>query len=113
LVLVITSGLVKRKSFLDALNERLSPPIVKAKEDAVLERFKNSFDNVEFRKGLEISFTFLRGNEVITKADGLELVAIRNKALSNTLLDIYLGKDPVSKGAKESFAAGLARMVLT
>lgn len=38
--------------------------------------------------------------------------SISNRALAQSLLDIYLGADPVSKGAKESFGAGLAAMVL-
>lgn len=111
LVLVITSGLVKRKAFLDALNERLAAPLSHAKQGAALDAFTSQFDAVEFRKGLQISFTFI-GNKLVTKADGKELGTLTNKALSSTLLDIYLGSDPVSKGAKEEFGAGLARMVL-
>lgn len=42
----------------------------------------------------------------------LQVGTISNKALARSLLDIYLGRDPASKGAKESFGAGLASMVL-
>jgi hypothetical protein len=36
---------------------------------------------------------------------------IGNRVLASSLLDIYLGKDPVSPGAKAAFAEGLARLV--
>ena len=111
LVLVISSGLVKRKNFLEALETRLAPPLAKLKESAVLETFKEQFDGVEFKKGLEISFTFLDGKTVTTMADGRELNTVHSKALSKTLLDLYLGKNPVSPNARDAFAVGLARML--
>jgi len=38
--------------------------------------------------------------------------AISNRSLAHALLDIYLGTDPASKGAKDSFGQGLAAMVV-
>jgi hypothetical protein len=38
---------------------------------------------------------------------------IANRHLAQSLLNIYLGPDPVSKDAKESFGQGLASMVLS
>lgn len=110
LVLVITSGLVKRKNFLEALNERLTGPMTNAKETKALDEFTTQFDNVNFRKGLQISFTF-SGNALTTKADGKIIKTIKNKVLSDVLLSIYLGDNPVSLGAKNAFAEGLAAMV--
>lgn len=113
LVLVITSGLVKRKQFLDALNERLAPPLAKGKEGAALDAFKRQFGSVAFRKGLEIAFHFDKsGKTVTTKADGKVLQTIGNATLTKTLLDIYVGSDPVSPQAKKDFGIGLARMAL-
>ena len=112
LVLVITSGLVKRKNFLEALEERLEPPMTKANENAALQAFKQQFDNVTFRKGLKITFTFT-GGKLVTKADGKELQTLSNKTLAEVLLDIYTGGNPVSPAAKKAFATGLARMVLS
>ena len=111
LVLVMTSGLVNRKNFMDALNSRLAPPMTKARQGAALEAFQRQFDGVNIKKGMQLSFTFV-GSKLVTKADGVEIGTIANKALVATLLESYLGRDPVSKGAKESFAEGLARMVL-
>jgi hypothetical protein len=110
LVIVISSKLVKRGNFLDALNERLSPPMVKAGETPALETFKSQFDRVNFRKGLQISFTF-SGGRLITKADGKELGSLGSRALSETLMDIYLGNNPVSPVAKAAFGQGLASMI--
>jgi hypothetical protein len=42
----------------------------------------------------------------------LQVGTIASRPLTHNLLDIYLGPDPVSKGAKESFGVGLAGMVL-
>lgn len=112
LVLVITSRLVKNKNFLDALNERLAPPLTQANQTKALEQFKSQFDSVNFRSGLKISFTF-KGNKLVTKADGKEIGTLSNQSLNDALLDIYLGKNPVSKDARDNFGKGLARMILS
>lgn len=109
LVLVITSGLVKRKNFLEALNERLAPAMAKVGEDAALEEFKAQFDAVEFRKGLEIAFNFA-GGRLVTRANGKTLKTMNSRAMADTLLDLYVGSNPVSPGAKKAFAEGLARL---
>lgn len=111
LVLVITSGLVKRTNFLEALEERLKPPLVEKRQEAVLQSFRNLFDTVEFKKGLQISFTITGGNTLKTRAGGKDLGTLVNPELSNTLLDIYLGSNPVSPQAKNAFANGIASMI--
>jgi hypothetical protein len=42
----------------------------------------------------------------------LQVGTIASRPLTHNLLQLYLGPDPVSKGAKESFGVGLAGMVL-
>lgn len=37
---------------------------------------------------------------------------IESPALARALIDIYLGKDPASQGAKDAIGAGLAGIVL-
>ncbi|KAG7671359.1 hypothetical protein Ndes2526B_g02142 [Nannochloris sp. 'desiccata'] len=112
LVLVMTSKLVNKHNFLQALEDRLTPPLTKLKELAALEDFKRQFDGVDIKKGLKISFNFTKG-KVVTKAGDKELSTLSNKALVSNLLDSYLGNAPVSPRAKEEFAAGLAQMLVS
>lgn len=42
----------------------------------------------------------------------LQVGTIASRQLTRALLDIYLGTNPASKGAKDSFGRGLASMVL-
>lgn len=109
--IIITSGLVKRGNFLDALNERLAPPLQKKGESSLLMQFTSQFDDAKFRKGLEICFTS-EGKKLVTRLDGKEAGVINSKTLVNALFDIYLGKDPVSKDAKLCFGRGLASIIL-
>jgi len=110
LVLVMTSKLVNNQNFLQALEDRLTPPLTRLKAQAALQDFKNQFDGINIKKGLKISFIFTKG-KVVTKAGDKELSTLSNKALVSNLLDAYLGRSPVSPGAKAEFAAGLAQMV--
>eukprot|EP00887_Chlorella_sp_A99_P007281 scaffold2.g7281.t1 len=110
--IVITSGLVKRRSFLDALNERLAPALKAAGAEAALEAFQRQFDAARFRKGLEISFTWTPAGRLVTKVDGEQVGALSSRELRKALLDVYVGRDPVSADAKASFGRGLAAMVL-
>lgn len=112
LVLVITSKLVNKQNFLQALEDRLTPPLSRLKQQAALEDFKSQFDGINIKKGLKISFTFTKG-KVVTKAGDKELSTLSNKALVSNLLDAYLGSSPVSPGAKAEFAIGLAQMVVS
>jgi hypothetical protein len=72
LEVVITSGLVKQKAFLQALEERLAPPLAKVGQSGVLDGFRAQFHNANFRKGLRLSFT-TKGGRVTTKIDGAEV----------------------------------------
>lgn len=94
---------------MDALNEQLEPPVSGTKSVQTLNTFKNMFDSVAFRKGLEITFTFVNGN-VITKVDGMKLGKLQDGVFSDALLGIYLGQKPVSEKAKKAFGEGLYRL---
>lgn len=50
LMIKITSGLVKRGNFLEALNERMQRPLQRMGETKALELFQTQFDDVQFRK---------------------------------------------------------------
>jgi hypothetical protein len=70
--IVVTSGLVKRGAFLEALEERLAPPLQAAGELAALAAFRSQFDAASFRKGLEITFV-ASGSRLTTKIDGKQV----------------------------------------
>lgn len=110
--IVITSGLVKKGNFLDALNDRMKPALQKINGDVdVLNQFSRQFDEAKFRRNLEIVFT-CEGGKLSTVIDGKDVGTIKSKDLTKALLDVYLGGNPVSKDAKLSFGQGLAEMVL-
>ncbi|KAG2422594.1 hypothetical protein HXX76_015921 [Chlamydomonas incerta] len=106
--LVISSRLVDRKKFLDALEDRLAPRLKQAGEPSTLDNFRAQFDSVHFEKGLEIAFTCVDNKKLVTKVAGQEKGSIASPALCSSLFDIYLGTDPVSKDAKTSFGKSLA-----
>ncbi|GIL50624.1 hypothetical protein Vafri_6760 [Volvox africanus] len=106
--LVISSRLVDQKKFLDALEERLAPRLTKAGEPGTLVEFKKQFDGVHFERGLEIAFTCPDNKKLVTKIGGQQKGVIASGALCSSLFDIYLGSDPVSKDAKDTFGRSLA-----
>lgn len=109
--MVISSGLVKRNSFLKALDERLQPAVKNTASEKSLATFRSMFDNVAFRKGLDVSFYFQPGGDVVARADGKEIGRLKDANFSKEILNIYLGKDPVSSGAKEQFGRGIYSIV--
>lgn len=78
--IVITSGLVKQRAFLEALEERLAPPLQAAGELAALAAFRRQFDAASFRKGMEITFV-ASGSRLTTKIDGKQVS--RRRGLRN------------------------------
>jgi hypothetical protein len=46
-----------------------------------------------------------------TKVDGTVRSTVSSPTLCHSLLDIYLGPDPVSHDAKQSFGEGLATLL--
>ncbi|KAG2486136.1 hypothetical protein HYH03_015229 [Edaphochlamys debaryana] len=109
--LVISSRLVDRKKFLDALEERLAPKLKQAGEPATLDVFRSQFDSVHFEKGLEIAFTCLDNKKLVTQIGGKEMGTIASPSLCTSLFSIYLGSDPVSKDAKSTFGHSLAQAI--
>ncbi|EFJ45108.1 hypothetical protein VOLCADRAFT_106123 [Volvox carteri f. nagariensis] len=106
--LVISSRLVDRKKFLEALEERLAPRLKQAGEPGTLEEFRKQFDGVHFERGLEIAFTCPDNKKLVTKVGGQQKGTISSGALCSSLFDIYLGSDPVSNEAKTTFGKSLA-----
>lgn len=109
--LVISSNLVKRKAFLKALDERLQPVVRGTHSEKTLATFCSMFDTVSFRKGLDVTFFFQPGGDMVTKADGKELGRLHDAQFSKEILNIYLGKDPVSLQAKHHFGRGIYTIV--
>eukprot|EP00877_Chromochloris_zofingiensis_P006740 jgi/Chrzof1/2319/Cz11g10250.t1 len=109
--LVISYGSLKRAQFVNALEERLAPPLTQAGASAVLKDFQSLFDDVNFKKGTEITFTTQGKNKLVTKVDGQQKAVIDSPVLVRSLFDIYLGTDPVSEDAKLSFGKGLAALI--
>jgi len=107
---VITSGLVKRKAFVSALDEQLKPRLSGTSSEETLSTFTSMFDSISFRKGMDISFFFER-DALITKVDGHVIGRLRDDRFSKALLNIYLGSSPVSVHAKEAFRRGIYSMV--
>ena len=108
--LVISYGNLKRSQFLDALQERLEPRLVKAGEKGTLDAFKQLFDDVSFKKGSEVVFV-QEGGKLVTKVDGKAKGSIASPALCGALFDVYLGSDPVAPEAKASFGRTIASVL--
>ncbi|KAI8477278.1 MAG: chalcone isomerase [Monoraphidium minutum] len=109
--LVISFGGLKRATFVNALEERLAPPLRKAGKSAVMQDFERLFDNASFKKGTEIDFSASGHGKLVTKVDGKQVGTIESPELVKALFDIYLGSDAVSADAKASFAQGLSALL--
>jgi hypothetical protein len=60
---------------------------------------------------MEIVFSTRGGGELRARVDGVDRGSVRSRALCESLLDIYLGRDPVSPDAKRAFGEGLAALM--
>ena len=107
----MTSGLVNRSNFLGAIHDRLAQPLAAAGEGALLDEFKRTFDGAHFRKGLEVGFVVGARGRLTVKLDGEQARTFASPLLARSLLEIYVGGDPVSRDAKAAWARGLASMV--
>lgn len=106
----INYGGISRGAFWDALKERLEPPMAAAGEAATVAAFGSQFDDVKFRKGLDIAFS-CKGKSTTTWVDGKKVNTINSKSLNKALMGIYMGDSPVSEGAKANFKKGLAEIL--
>ena len=109
--LVITTNLLNRAKFVSTLEERLAPALRAAGEARAFESFARLFDGVQLGRGTEIVFSTRGGGTLATRIAGRERAPVQSRALCESLLDIYLGRDPVSPEAKKAFGDGLAAMM--
>jgi hypothetical protein len=107
---IISSSIVSRKKFVNALDDALLPAVKSTTSEATLGEFRTLFDNVAFRKGLHVDF-YLRGGSLTAKVDDKELGSLHDPAFCRAFLDMYLGANPVSPKAKDAFRRGLQAFV--
>ncbi len=68
-----------------------------------LEKFKKYFSIDELKEGTELVISWQPGGRLGTRLSGKELPVIRNLALSWSLFQGFLGKDPIEPSAKLGF----------
>lgn len=110
--MVISFGGVNKKNFWSALEERMEPAMKQAGDVAPLQEFGALFDDVKFRKGLQLNFTSSKDGALITQVDNKKVGIIKSSLLTRTLFDVYLGRDPVSPDAKHSIGRGLVNLAI-
>ncbi|KAL3161040.1 hypothetical protein ABBQ38_009423 [Trebouxia sp. C0009 RCD-2024] len=110
--MVISFGGVNQKNFWSALQERLEPPMKKAGDVGPMQEFGALFDDIKFKKGLQLNFTSGKDGALITQVDNKQVGIVKSPLLTRTLFDVYLGRDPVSPGAKESIGRGLMNLAI-
>jgi hypothetical protein len=93
----------------DALAERLRPKL--GAHSKSLKTFESYFENVKFAKGTSLTFCADHG-KLRTLIKGKEIGVIDDKTMCAALLEVYLGKDPVVPGAKQSLGEKLAASVV-
>lgn len=107
--IVISFSHLSRRQFVSALEERLAP-LLRKSDQVALDAFTKQFDDVELKKGIEITFCDSAGR-LTTKIGGKQAGTISSPALCESLFDIYLGTNPVSPEAKTNFGANLASVI--
>lgn len=110
--MVISFGGVNQKNFWSALEERLEPAMKQAGDVAPLQEFGALFDDVNFKKGLQLNFTSNKEGALITQVDNKQIGVIKSPLLTRTLFDVYLGHNPVSPDAKQSIGRGLVNLAI-
>uniref|UniRef100_A0A7S3VI24 Chalcone isomerase domain-containing protein n=1 Tax=Dunaliella tertiolecta TaxID=3047 RepID=A0A7S3VI24_DUNTE len=110
--LVITYGSLTRLQFLNALEERLGPPLKTAGELSTLEAFRKQFDDVSFEKGTEVVFS-TTGKQLLTKVDNREKGMLMSPVLNRALLQVYLGPDSVTPESKKTFEVAMEALLNT
>lgn len=93
----------------DALAERLRPKL--GAHSKSLKTFESYFENVKFAKGTSLTFCADHG-KLRTLIKGKEIGVIDDKTMCAALFEVYLGKDPVVPGAKQSLGEKLAASVV-
>ncbi len=97
----------------EAFSDSLEPRVKKAKlseearkaAEAAMKTFRAYFSS-ELTEGTELLFHWEPGGRLHTSVGGVKKGMITNLALCTALFDVYLGDDPISTGAKQSFIEG-------
>lgn len=108
--MVISFGGVNQKNFWSALQERLEPAMKQGGDMASLQEFGDLFNDVKFRKGLQLNFTSAKNGDLVAQIDEKQVGVIKSPLLTRTLFDVYLGSNPVSPDAKDSIGRGLKNL---
>ena len=107
----IESKLITAARFLDSFDERLRGPMKGAGELGTYEQLRAGLSSMPFAPGLDILLCLSKDGRVTAQTGGRVAGEVTSKKLAAALLDIYLGADPVSPGAKAAIARGLAEAV--
>ena len=107
----IESKLITAARFLDSFDERLRGPMKGAGELGTYEQLRVGLSSMPFAPGLDILLCLSKDGRVTAQTGGRVAGEVTSKKLAAALLDIYLGADPVSPGAKAAIARGLAEAV--
>ncbi|MCB9897356.1 MAG: chalcone isomerase family protein [Planctomycetes bacterium] len=101
-----------RSAFEDALRPRMVEGRVGAEREAALAAlatFKGYFRK-EYVEGTEMLLALRPGGKLTAVVDGDLLGGVTSRALTDAVVDVYLGKDPISDDAKEAFGKGMPRV---
>ncbi|CAG9465343.1 unnamed protein product [Pedinophyceae sp. YPF-701] len=109
--LVIAFGGLTRQRFISGLRERLDPLLKKEGKPEVCDAFAAQFDDIQLRRGCEIAFHMSAAGQVTTAVDGARVGTIVSPELQRSILDIYVGADPVAPSAKADIGKGIAGFV--
>ncbi|KAF3944526.1 hypothetical protein CMV_029014 [Castanea mollissima] len=78
----------------------------------LLQRFTSQFkDEYKIPRGSLIDLSREQGHVLCTKIDGKEVGSIQSQLLCQSILDLYIGKDPFDRQAKEDIEHNLASLL--
>nr|XP_023924644.1 LOW QUALITY PROTEIN: fatty-acid-binding protein 1 [Quercus suber] len=78
----------------------------------LLQRFTSQFkDEYKIPRGSLIDLSRERGHVLCTKIDGKDVGSIQSQLLCQSILDLYIGKDPFDRQAKEDIEHNLASLL--
>jgi hypothetical protein len=101
------------EAFTDSLEPRVKTLAKTAEEKqaaaAAMTTFRAYF-TAELTEGTELVFHWEPGGKLHTVVGGVKKGAIVNLTLCAALFDVYVGADPISSGARESFLDGAWRL---
>lgn len=78
----------------------------------LLQRFTSQFkDEYKIPRGSVIELSRERGHVLCTTIDGKEVGSVQSRLLCQSILDLYIGKDPFDRRAKEEIEQNLASLL--